>query len=369
MNSADVLVIGAGIIGAACAWRLAIRGQRVILVDDQRPGATAAGMGHVVLMDDDPRELMLSAWSLRLWQALAPQLPVGCAWRNCGTLWLAENAGEMELAREKQCRMAEYQANSELQSSAQICKREPLLRKLAGGLWVPGDGILYAPNVARWFMENAGNRLRVVHGQVSRIEEPLVVLQNNSKFTAAAILVACGYAANNLLDFPWLRAKKGLLAITDRYPPKIHHQLLELGYGASAHANSGTSVAFNVQPRPTGQLLIGSSRQYDNLQTSLDHILLASMLKRACQFLPSLAKLNIIRCWSGFRAASQDGAPLLGPHPTRRGIWLALGHEGLGVTTAPASACLLSSLLLDEPCELDPTPWLPQRFFHRGLTT
>lgn len=63
--------------------------------------------------------------------------------------------------------------------------------------------------------------------------------------------------------------------------------------------------------------------------------LLAQMLDRARHFVPALATLNIIRCWSGLRAASQDGSPLIGPHPTRRGVLTALGHEGLGVTTAP----------------------------------
>ena len=113
-------------------------------------------------------------------------------------------------------------------------------------------------------------------------------------------------------------------------------------------------MAFNLQPRPTGQLLIGSSRQFDNRERELDLPLLAQMLDRARHFVPALATLNIIRCWSGLRAASQDGNPLIGPHPTRRGLWLALGHEGLGVTTAPASAELLAAQILDERCPLAP---------------
>ncbi|GHK54521.1 hypothetical protein KPZU09_42570 [Klebsiella pneumoniae] len=78
------------------------------------------------------------------------------------------------------------------------------------------------------------------------------------------------------------------------------------------------------------------------------------MLDRARHFVPALATLNIIRCWSGLRAASQDGNPLIGPHPARRGVWLALGHEGLGVTTAPATAELLAAQILDERSPLAP---------------
>ncbi|MCW6283451.1 NAD(P)/FAD-dependent oxidoreductase, partial [Klebsiella pneumoniae] len=106
MKQCDVIVIGAGIIGAACAWQLAKRGQSVTLIDDGQPGATAAGMGHLVCMDDDPAELALSAWSLERWRAITPRMPDHCAWRGCGTLWLAESEEEMAVAGDKQRRLA-----------------------------------------------------------------------------------------------------------------------------------------------------------------------------------------------------------------------------------------------------------------------
>ena len=361
MIESDVIVIGAGIIGAACAWQLAKRGQRVTLVDDGNAGATAAGMGHLVCMDDDPAELTLSAWSLARWRELTPRMPESCAWRGCGTLWLAETAQELALAEEKQQRMAQVQVTSEMLTREQLAAREPLLTsRLTGGLWVPGDSIVYAPNVARWFIDDAG----VTHLRDSAlsVEAPYVTLRSGQRLRAGAVVIACGLNANTLLEENWLRAKKGQLAITDRYGPLLSHQLAELGYGASAHAG-GTSVAFNIQPRPTGQLLIGSSRQFDNTDRELDLPLLAQMLARARHFLPSLESLNIIRCWSGFRAASADGNPLIGPHPTRPGVWLALGHEGLGVTTAPATAELLSAQILGERPAVSPNAWLPARLY------
>lgn len=363
MKSTDVVVIGGGIIGAACAWQLVKQGLHVTLIDDRQPGATAAGMGHLVCMDDDPAELTLSAWSLALWRTLTPRMPEQCAWRGCGTLWLAENDDEMAVAREKQQRMAAHLVSSELQTTAQLAAREPLLRTgLAGGLWVPGDSIVYAPNVARWFIADAGERLTHLHDSATALEEPVVVLKSGARIQAKDIVVANGLGANSLLRENWLRAKKGQLAITDRYGPLVQHQLVELGYGASAHAG-GTSVAFNVQPRPTGQLLIGSSREFDNTARELDLPLLALMLERARHFLPALDALNIIRCWSGYRAASQDGNPLIGPHPRRSGVWLALGHEGLGVTTAPATAQLLAAQLIGEQSPLAADPWLPSRLY------
>jgi len=361
VTESDVIVIGAGIVGAACAWQLAKRGQRVTLIDDGHAGATAAGMGHLVCMDDDPAELTLSAWSLTRWRALTPLMPESCAWRGCGTLWLAETPQELELAEEKQQRMAQHQVSSELHTRTQLAAREPLLTpRLAGGLWVPGDGIVYAPNVARWFIHDAGEAITHLQDAATAVDAPCVTLQSGKRLRAGAIVIACGLGANSLLNETWLRPKKGQLAITDRYGPMLSHQLVELGYGASAHAG-GTSVAFNIQPRPTGQLLIGSSRQFDTTDRELDLPLLARMLARASHFLPTLPDLNIIRCWSGFRAASADGNPLIGPHPTRPGIWLALGHEGLGVTTAPATAELLCAQIVGERPAYSPDAWLPAR--------
>ncbi|CAI2014221.1 D-amino acid dehydrogenase small subunit [Serratia ficaria] len=284
-QSADAIVVGAGIIGAACAWRLAQEGYRVRVVDDRRAGATAAGMGHLVCMDDNPAELALSAYSLRLWRDVVARMPAHCAWRGCGTLWLAERPDEMAIAELKRARLEEQGVAAEMLSAGQIAEREPMLRAgLAGGLRVAGDGILYAPNVARWLLADGGAALTVTGGEAVALEQGAVRLADGERLAAPVVVLACGLRADSLLERPLLKAKKGHLAITDRYPPRVRHQLVELGYGASAHASDGTSVAFNVQARPTGQLLIGSSRQFDAPDASLDPPLLAAMLARATFF-------------------------------------------------------------------------------------
>ncbi|MBE4973607.1 NAD(P)/FAD-dependent oxidoreductase [Serratia sp. X3] len=360
----DAIVVGAGIIGAACAWRLAREGYRVSVVDDCRAGATAAGMGHLVCMDDNPAELALSAYSLRLWREVTGRMPQACAWRGCGTLWLAEQANEMAIAEQKLARLAEQGVAAELLTAEQVAAMEPMLRQgLAGGLRVPGDGILYAPHAARWLLADAGAAIDVVQGEAIALDEAAVRLADGRELAAPVVVLACGLRANDLLSQPLLRAKKGHLAITDRYPPRVRHQLVELGYGASAHASDGASVAFNVQARPTGQWLIGSSRQFDSVDSSLDMPLLAAMLMRAQHFLPTLTQLNIIRCWTGLRAASADGLPLLGAHPRHTWLWLALGHEGLGVTTALGSAALLVAQIGRQAPEIDYSPYLAARAF------
>lgn len=360
IHGADVIVIGAGIIGAACAWRLAAEGLRVTLVDNLGGGATQAGMGHLVCIDDNPAELALSSYSLRLWREVTARLPDDCAWRGCGTLWLADNAGEMTTAAKKQRRLSHCDIASEILTASRVARLEPALRPgLAGGLRVAGDGILYAPAAARWLASSPG--ITRVVGEAAALEPETLVLRSDDRLSAPVIVVANGLSADALLGSHFLRAKKGHLAITDRYPPLVGHQLVELGYGASAHAASGTSVAFNLQPRPTGQLLIGSSRQFDCLDPALDGEVLAAMLARARSWVPGLAALNIIRCWTGFRAATADGLPLLGPYPGHPGVWLALGHEGLGVTTALGSAAIIAAQIRQRRPEIDDAPFLPAR--------
>ena len=192
-----------------------------------------------------------------------------------------------------------------------------------------GDGILYAPNAARWLLDQAGPRLRRLYAEVSEVDGSRLRLADGRWLSAEALVLANGIHAGELCAELPIRPKKGHLLITDRYPGTLRHQLVELGYVSSAHASSGTSVAFNAQPRPTGQVFLGSSRQFDTLDPQVEGPVLARML--ACPgLLPGLAGLNAIRAWTGFRAATPDGLPLLGEHPAQPGLWLAVGHEGPG---------------------------------------
>jgi glycine/D-amino acid oxidase-like deaminating enzyme len=203
--------------------------------------------------------------------------------------------------------------------------------------------------------------IRVLQAQVHALEDGCVRLADGSRRSAPHIVLAAGLRAAALCPELPLQAKKGHLAISARYPGMVHHQLVELGYVKSAHERSGTSVAFNVQPRPTGQLLIGSSRQFDTTDSAIEAPILARMLRRASHYLPGLDALQIIRSWTGFRAASPDGLPLIGPHPKRSGLWLALGHEGLGVTTATGTAHLIAAGICASASALDGSAYLPAR--------
>jgi len=378
-SSPDVVVVGAGIVGAACAHELAKQGADVLVLDRAGVGGgvTAAGMGHLVLMDDSPAEFALSAWSRDLWLELAPRLSAREAFVRCGTLWVAVDDEEYELAQTRQQALAQAGVDCSLLDAQQMREAEPELREgLRGGMMLPDDAVVYAPAAAAWLLAQPvkGRVTCRLDTQVARVNREGVVLESGEAIAAGAVLVANGLQAADLLPGLPMQAKKGHLLITDRYPGTIRHQILELGYIKSAHNASGTSVAFNVQPRPTGQILIGSSRQFDTVDPAIEPDVLARMLRRAAEYLPTLPTLNAIRAWTGFRPATSDGLPLIGPaapfgdDSCHRSTWLATGHEGLGVTTALATAKLIAAQMLDlgDVLPIDAAPYLPARFENVG---
>ena len=85
------------------------------------------------------------------------------------------------------------------------------------------------------------------------------------------------------------------------------------------------------------------------------------MLAQAIAYMPGLARLSCVRFWTGFRAATPDGLPLIGPHQDRPGVWLATGHEGLGITTSLSTASVLAALMCGQPSPIPADPYRPDR--------
>lgn len=366
----DVVIVGAGIVGAACAYALAREQLRVLICDAAFPGggATAAGMGHIVVMDDSPAQLALSALSRALWAELAPTLSLACEDERPGTLWIAASGEEFAALDEKQTLYARAGVRAEILDEQALAAAEPNLRRgLAGALFVPDDRVLYPPNAARWLLDAAverGAELRVGTAALRvRATSVTVASPNGAAETvhAGAVVIAAGIDTPSLVPGVAIVPRKGHLVITDRYPGLLHSQLVELGYLHSAHSMSGASTAFNLQPRSTGQVLIGSSRELVGRDTSINPAIVRDMVARAVEFMPALARCLAIRTWTGFRPATPDKLPLIGPWPEVPGVWIAAGHEGLGITTATGTAALVAAGITGRAAPIDATPFLPSR--------
>jgi D-hydroxyproline dehydrogenase subunit beta len=362
----DVVIIGAGIVGSACAAECVREGLRVAIVEAGiiGGGATAAGMGHLVVMDDSEAQFALTRYSQQLWDELQDELPSEVEHDACGTIWIAADDEEMSEALRKERFYSERGVVVEVLDAKSLAEAEPSLRPgLVGGLRVAGDSVIYPPCAAQFFVDRAmamGAQLFLGEA-VESVTADGIRLRNGSLVSAGAIVNSAGSWSPQLTPGVDVKKRKGHLVITDRYPNFLRHQLVELGYLKSAHSLTADSVAFNIQPRKTGQLLIGSSRQYGVEDSRVENSILTRMISRAVEYLPGLNKLSALRTWTGFRAATPDKLPLIGPHAEHKRLYLATGHEGLGITTSLGTAKLLVAQIMNRETAIAVAPYLPAR--------
>ncbi len=369
-QAVDVAIVGGGIVGCACARAASRAGLRVAVFEGRRigAGATAAGMGHLVTIDDDPAEFALARLSMRLWREWSGWQAIER--RDTGTLWLAETAAQRDAAHAKLARLQAAGLSAQWLEPEALHAAEPrLARDLAGALHVAGDEVAYGPEMAARLAADvraAGGRIEEMR-PVAALRDDGLLLADGTSIAAGHVLLAAGCDSVRLWpgESPLrLRPRKGQLAITDRHPAYIRHALVELGYIDAAHGDADESVAFNAQPRASGQVLLGSSRSFSDTSADVDAALLARMVRRAQRFLPDIGTLQMLRCWAGFRPATPDGRPIIGriPASERGNQWVATGHEGLGLTTATGTASVWLALLLGRTPAIDPAPYSPERF-------
>ncbi len=364
----DAVIAGAGIVGAACAWEFARNGLKVAIVEPGEigGGATAAGMGHLAVMDDSPAQFALTSYSQALWRELAATLPADVEYLPCGSLWVAVDEMEMEEVQRKYRYYSERKLPVEVLDSQDLAEAEPNLRAgLAGGLILKQDAVIYPPCAARYFVAEVKRfgGATVLGRRVVSARRGAAQLDDGTELLTERTVFANGTAARNLFPGLNVQPRKGHLLITDRYPGFVFHQLIELGYLKSAHSMHADSVAFNAQPRKTGQLLIGSSRQFGVEDPTVERGMLGRMLRRAFEYMPGLRALSAIRTWTGFRAATPDKLPLIGEMPDLPGTYLATGHEGLGISTSLGTAKLLCDEILGRTSAIPREPYSPVRDF------
>lgn len=368
----DVVIVGAGIVGAACAAECTREGLTVAIVEAGiiGGGATAAGMGHLVVMDDSEAQFALTRYSQQLWDETSDELPLEVEHDGCGTIWIAVDDEEMAEVRRKKDFYSKRGVPVEILDAQSLAEAEPNLRRgLVGGLRVPGDSVIYPPCAAQFFVDQAMSKgAELFLGKaVESVTIDGVRLRDGTIISAGVIVNAAGSWSPTLTPGLDVKKRKGHLVITDRYPQFLKHQLVELGYLKSAHTLTAESIAFNIQPRKTGQLLIGSSRQFNVDHASVDMSILTRMLDRAIEYLPGLSKLSSLRTWTGFRAATPDKLPLIGPHVEHKRLYLATGHEGLGITTSLGTAKLLLTQIMNRHPAIPVTPYLPARLIQEPV--
>src|SRR5215211_7745163 len=189
----DVVIIGAGIVGSACAAECAREGLKVAIVETGiiGGGASAAGMGHLVVMDDSEAQFALTRYSQQLWDAISNELPREVEHDACGTIWIAADDEEMAAAQRKARFYSERGVPVEILDAHSLREAEPSLREgLVGGLRVPGDSVIYPPCAAQFFVDQARARgAELFLGDaVETIDVDGVCLRNGTSIAAGLIV-------------------------------------------------------------------------------------------------------------------------------------------------------------------------------------
>jgi D-hydroxyproline dehydrogenase subunit beta len=362
-HSFDAVIVGGGIVGTACALALSQQGMRLAMVERAEigGGATAAAMGHIVVLDHSPAQLALTRYSQSLWRQMA--LPPAAEYTARGTLWVAADDEEMREICRKHGVYQQHGIPCEVIDAATLVRVEPALRHgLAGGLVVNEDAVV-SPRIAAAFLlqQALAAGVTLLRERVEAMGSGRVLLGNGDELRASILINAAGEWASDLTPGLPVAKRKGHLAITEAWSGVLRYQVVELGYLKSAHVTTTDTVACNVQPKANGQLLIGSSRQYGVEGREVDDQVLARMLQRAAEYMPVLPSLSIERSWTGFRSATPDKLPLIGPWAEDSTVFLATGHEGLGITTSLATAQLLADLIAGRKPAIPIEPYSPSR--------
>ncbi|HVQ56859.1 MAG TPA: FAD-dependent oxidoreductase, partial [Pyrinomonadaceae bacterium] len=215
MKSFDVAIVGAGIVGAACAAALSREGLKVVVIDKEgiASGTTGAGMGHIVVMDDSEAQFALTHYSQILWNKLADELPNTCEYEHCGTIWVAADEEEMDEVRRKHEVYGSRGIATEILDAETLREAEPNLAEgLAGGLLVETDAVVYQLTATRYLIEKSGAELRVGE-RVIEISDSGVKLENGDFIYAGKVVNAAGPAAAELTPQLDIRKRKGHLVI------------------------------------------------------------------------------------------------------------------------------------------------------------
>lgn len=355
----DVVVVGAGIVGAACAYFLTDAGVRVHLVERDFPaGGTSRACDGLILHWDkiSNAELALAQDSAELWAQLADGPVQGCEYGRRGSIMVAEDGEALAAGRNKARELQAAGIRSELLDGAGLLALEPqLAADLAGGVFFPDDAQVDARRATTALVDAARSRgltltcgaavtaiKRSVQGAVTGI------VAGDTEISCGAVVCAAGVwsgeiAARVGLALP-VRPRKGHILVTARVPGLIRHPLLEGGYVAAVKSSNADvpQIALVAEMTAAGTLLLGSSREFAGFDRRVSPSVVRAVAARAIRFLPALRSVGIIRSYAGLRPWSPDHLPLIGPVKAVPGFYLATGHEGAGIGLAPVTGHLIA---------------------------
>ncbi|MFC8423895.1 NAD(P)/FAD-dependent oxidoreductase [Streptomyces sp. NPDC057236] len=371
----DVVVVGAGMTGAACALYAAREGLTVTVVDrgPVAGGTTGAGEGNLLVSDKAPGpELELALLSNRLWAQVAQEPAGPVEYEAKGGLVVAETPGTLDGLR----RFADAQraagVTADLVPGDRLHELEPRLAPgLAGAVRYPQDAQVMPALAAAHLLRASGARLltgREVTG-VLRTAGGAVrgVRTDRGDLHAPAVVNAAGtwggeLAARAGVSLPVL-PRRGFVLVTEPLPPRVRHKVYAADYVADVASDSAAlQTSPVVEGTAAGPVLIGASRERVGFDRSLSLPAVRALAAGATRLFPFLSGVRALRAYAGFRPYLPDHLPAIGPDPRAPGLFHACGHEGAGIGLATGTGLLIARALTGGTPELDLTPFRPDRF-------
>jgi glycine/D-amino acid oxidase-like deaminating enzyme len=387
----DVVVVGGGIVGCACALALADRGLEVVVLERAGLAAGASGRNRGLLLPHpDPVAAGQYREGVAGYRRLAEEAVIPFGPRPTGLLAVAaDETGLAELERLAGT-LGGLGHAVDLLNPAMLAKLEPCLAPdLAGGLRYH-EAWEVDPTAATLAFAAAARRAGAVfrtHQQAHRLlvdgDRVTGVAVDGGALAAGAVVLATGpwtrpLAAWAGVDLP-VGGARGWLLQTAPLPWTIGHALMDAGWAAPEDPlfpgraptveelageppDPEASTAFALQQGPGGHAVVGASLATSLREDSEHPETVRGLARRARRFVPGLAGIPVVATWSGVRPVTPDRRPLVGPVPSLGRLWVAAGHGPIGVLAAPATARMLADHLMDGHADPAAAPFDPARF-------
>ncbi|MBU6164257.1 MAG: FAD-binding oxidoreductase [Actinomycetales bacterium] len=370
----EVVIIGAGIVGAMCAYYVNRAGLKAIVIDrgTVASGTTGAGEGNIMVSDKSPGpELELALKSRDMWFEVAQDL--GNEFELVAKGGLAVSRGDASSLFELSNSQSVAGVQTKRVGASEIQELEPFISKaIQNGVHYPQDAqcqpMLAAAHILRQ-LQRRGLEF-IGHQEVLKIErksENLTVRTSTLEIQSDFVVNAAGTWAGEIArlagsELP-IMPRRGFILVTAPLPKYVNHKVYDSDYVdnvASSDADLQTSTV--IEGTQSGTILIGASRERVGFDKSISVSVIQRLARQATSLFPILAGAQLLRVYNGFRPYSPDHLPVIGADSLIPGLYHCAGHEGAGIGLSAGSGKVIAQLIKNEIPIVNPEPFSPARF-------